>query len=109
MCVLEAGRWTHTHALPKQTMALNRVSQLCHEITRLWLQLKMMTGRVCVCINVCDCLVLGKVKIVGILQVCFSLYAFSSCSVDSVQLLPVHSGIRGKPGEKGESTVHLRS
>uniref|UniRef100_A0A3B3VFZ6 MCF.2 cell line derived transforming sequence like n=1 Tax=Poecilia latipinna TaxID=48699 RepID=A0A3B3VFZ6_9TELE len=25
-------------------MALNRVSQLCHEITRLWLQLKMITG-----------------------------------------------------------------
>ncbi|KAG7234455.1 hypothetical protein INR49_004789 [Caranx melampygus] len=24
-------------------MALNRVSQLCHDITRLWLQLKMMT------------------------------------------------------------------
>ncbi|XP_029941617.1 guanine nucleotide exchange factor DBS [Salarias fasciatus] len=26
-------------------MALNRVSQLCHDITRLWLQLKMMTAR----------------------------------------------------------------
>ncbi|XP_030007571.1 guanine nucleotide exchange factor DBS isoform X1 [Sphaeramia orbicularis] len=27
-------------------MALNRVSQLCHDITRLWLQLKMMTDEI---------------------------------------------------------------
>ncbi|XP_016533586.1 guanine nucleotide exchange factor DBS isoform X2 [Poecilia formosa] len=31
------------HACGCRTMALNRVSQLCHEITRLWLQLKMIT------------------------------------------------------------------
>uniref|UniRef100_A0AAQ5YHG0 Mcf.2 cell line derived transforming sequence-like a n=1 Tax=Amphiprion ocellaris TaxID=80972 RepID=A0AAQ5YHG0_AMPOC len=31
------------HRCTGKTMALNRVSQLCHDITRLWLQLKMMT------------------------------------------------------------------
>ncbi|XP_078021677.1 guanine nucleotide exchange factor DBS isoform X7 [Epinephelus lanceolatus] len=31
------------HTCTGKTMALNRVSQLCHDITRLWLQLKMMT------------------------------------------------------------------
>ncbi|TMS11547.1 Guanine nucleotide exchange factor DBS [Larimichthys crocea] len=31
------------HTCTADTMALNRVSQLCHDITRLWLQLKMMT------------------------------------------------------------------
>uniref|UniRef100_A0A8C4P0D2 Mcf.2 cell line derived transforming sequence-like a n=1 Tax=Dicentrarchus labrax TaxID=13489 RepID=A0A8C4P0D2_DICLA len=31
------------HTCTGNTMALNRVSQLCHDITRLWLQLKMMT------------------------------------------------------------------
>ncbi|XP_032412657.1 guanine nucleotide exchange factor DBS isoform X2 [Xiphophorus hellerii] len=31
------------HACGCRTMALNRVSQLCQEITRLWLQLKMIT------------------------------------------------------------------
>ncbi|XP_040888159.1 guanine nucleotide exchange factor DBS isoform X1 [Toxotes jaculatrix] len=31
------------HTCTCNTMALNRVSQLCHDITRLWLQLKMMT------------------------------------------------------------------
>ncbi|XP_029023506.1 guanine nucleotide exchange factor DBS isoform X3 [Betta splendens] len=33
--------WGHT--CTRSSMALNRVSQLCHDITRLWLQLKMMT------------------------------------------------------------------
>nr|XP_046238264.1 guanine nucleotide exchange factor DBS isoform X3 [Scatophagus argus] len=36
MCIRE-------HTCTGNTMALNRVSQLCHDITRLWLQLKMMT------------------------------------------------------------------
>lgn len=35
--------WNRRHTCPSNTMALNRVSQLCHDITRLWLQLKMMT------------------------------------------------------------------
>lgn len=40
------------HTCTGNSMALNRVSQLCHDITRLWLQLKMMTGRVCECLCV---------------------------------------------------------
>lgn len=40
------------HRCSGTTMALNRVSELCHEITRLWLQLKLMTGTSqCCCLH----------------------------------------------------------
>ena len=50
VCVCLSGRGAQ-----QGRMALNRVSLLCHDITRMWLQLKMMTGTgsvsVCVCVS----------------------------------------------------------
>ena len=66
------------HTCTGNAMALNRVSQLCHDITRLWLQLKMMTGRVCVWEREREWEKEDKTVNVSVMCVC-SVYLFLFC------------------------------
>ena len=83
VCVCVFACVSGGHTCTGNAMALNRVSQLCHDITRLWLQLKMMTGRVCVCVCVCVCVTewAKEDKTVNVSVMCVCVVCICSSSV----------------------------